>query len=437
MDQFFHLSSRGTSAKQEFKAGLTTFLAMAYIIAVNPAILSSAGIPAMGCITATCLGAGLMSILMGVFANRPIACASGLGVNAVIAGASVSLAGGDWHAAMAVIFIEGIAILLFVLCGLREAIMEAIPVCLRHAISAGLGLFIAVIGLVNAGIITAGQGTLIAFGNVYDPVFLVGMVSIVVTLIFAALRINGGILFAIIISVLVGIPLGVTQAPTGIVSGLDMSTFGAPFLKDSEGVMGITKALTNVSLLILAFSLMMSDFFDTMGTSLAVAKQGDFLTEDGKVKNIRPILIVDSIAAAVGGFLGVSSITTYLESSAGAADGGRTGLTSIFTGLLFVAAAFFAPLIGVVSGAATCGALVYVGFLMMSEVQEIELTNLLEGFSAFIIVLGIPMTYSISDGIGLGFISYVILAVITGQVKKVKPLMWISAAAFLVYFLLT
>ena len=378
-----------------------------------------------------------MSIVMGIFANRPLACASGLGVNAVIAGAITSMCGGDWHAGMAVIFIEGIAILLLVLCGLREKIMDAIPVSLRHAISVGLGLFIAMIGMANAGLITAGKGTLIAFGNVFDPAFIVGVISIIATLAFAALNINGGILWGILIAVLVGIPLGVTKSPTAIVSGLDMSTFGAPFLKDSQGVMGITKVLVNPALLILAFSLMMSDFFDTMGTAMAVAKQGKFLTEDGGVEDIRQILVVDSAAAAFGGLIGVSSITTFLESASGAADGGRTGLTSIFTGLFFIVAAFFAPLFSVVSGAATCGALVYVGYLMMSEVVEIDWTDLLEGFPAFMIVAGIPLTYSISDGIGMGFVSYAIVAIATRRFKEMKPLMWIAVVAFVIYFMLT
>lgn len=436
MESFFKLRERGSSLGQEARAGLTTFLAMAYIIAVNPSLLSAAGVPASAAVTATCLGAGIMTICMGVFANRPLACASGMGINAVVAFTLTEVAGGDWHAAMAVIFIEGVAILALVLCGLREAIMDAIPISLRHAISVGLGIFIAMIGMANAGIIVANESTLVSFGDISNPLFIVGLVSIVATVVFQCLQIKGALLLGIIVAVLAGIPLGVTTAPAGIVSGLDFSTFGAPFQVDETGVMGIAKVITTPVLLVFAFSLMMSDFFDTMGTAMAVAKQGEFLNDDGTVEDIRPILIVDSVAAAAGGFFGASSITTFVESASGAADGGRSGLTSVVTGLLFVVAAFFAPIISVVSSAATCGALVMVGYLMMSEAAEIEWGNILEGFPAFMIIAGIPLTYSISSGIGLGFIAYVLVAAATGNIKKVKPLMWVAAAAFLVYFLI-
>lgn len=436
MDEHFKTLERGSSTGQELRAGLTTFLAMAYIIAVNPALLSEAGVPITAAVTSTCLGAGIMTILMGVFSNRPLACASGMGINAIVAYSLTAIAGGDWHASMAVIFIEGIAILVLVLCGLRKAIMDAIPVSLRHAISVGLGLFIAMIGLKDGGIIVADESTMVALGTVTEPTFIIGMVSIIVSIILYAKKVPGSLLWGILIAVLVGIPFGVTTLPTGIVSGLDFSSFGAPFQTDAAGVMGITKALTTPVLLVFAFSLMMSDFFDTMGTAMAVAKQGDFLNEDGSVENIREILTVDSAAAAVGGLLGASSITTFVESTSGAADGGRTGLTSIATGILFILAAFFSPLIAIVSSAATCGALVVVGFLMMTDVADIDWSDILEGFPAFMIVAGIPFTYSISNGIGLGFIAYVLIAAVTGQIKKVKPLMWVATIAFVIYFII-
>ena len=434
--RFFMWEDRGSSFGQELRAGLTTFLSMAYIIVVNPAILSNAGIDPTACATATALGAAIMTILMGLIANRPLALASGLGVNAMIAFTGTAMAGGDWYAAMSVIFLEGIAILILVLCGLREQVMAAIPVSQRHAISIGLGFFIALIGLVNAGIIVDDPSTLIALGDVLSPTFIVGIVSIFATAILSALNVNGAILLGIVIAVIVGIPLGVTQIPSAIVAGLDLSTIGVPF-KTFEGsdTMGIVKCLTNVEMLVFAFSLMMSDFFDTMGTALAVGKQGEFLNEDGSVQNIKEILIVDSAAAAVGGLFGVSSITTFVESASGAADGGRTGLTSVTCGVLFILAAFFAPLTGIVSTAATCGALVFVGYLMMSEVTEINWGDILEGFPAFMTAAGVAFTYSISAGIGLGFISYAIIALITGKAKEVKPLMWVACLAFLIYFL--
>lgn len=416
MDELFHVSERKSTIGTELRAGLTTFLAMAYIIAVNPAVLSGAGIDARALACATCLGAGIMTICMGIFANRPLACASGLGINAMIAGITTTMCGGDWHVAMSVIFLEGIVILLLVLCGLREAIMDAIPVVLRHAISVGLGLFIAMIGLCDAGIITAGAGTLVGLGDVTSR------------------NVPGSLLIGIIVAVIAGIPLGVTHAPEGLIAPLDFSTFGAPFSSTADGNMAIVKVLTDPMLLVVAFSLLMSDFFDTMGTAMAVAKQGEFLTEDGNVEDIRPILVVDSVAAAAGGFMGVSSITTFVESTSGAADGGRTGLTSVTTGVLFILAAFFSPIVSIVSSAATCGALVYVGYLMMSEASGIDWSDVSQGFPAFMIVAGVPFTYSISAGIGLGFIAYVVVALFKGEASKIKPLMWVAAFAFLVYF---
>ena len=437
MEKFFKTGERGSSAGQELRAGLTTFLAMAYIIAVNPSLLGAAGVPMSAAVTSTCVGAGIMTIFMGLFSNRPLACASGMGINAVVAYTLAALNGADWQVSMAVIFVQGCAILVLVLCGLREAIMDAIPVSLRHAISVGLGIFIAMIGLADGGIIVANESTMVAFGDVTSPKFIVGLISIAATVILYAMEVKGSILIGIIIAVLCGIPLGVTQMPSGIVSVLDFSSFGAPFMADSTGTIAVVRVLTTPILLVFAFSLMMSDFFDTMGTAMAVAKQGEFLNEDGTVENIREILIADSAAAAVGGLVGASSITTFVESASGAADGGRTGLTSVFTGILFIIAAFFAPVISIVSSAATCGALVIVGFLMMTDVVDIDWTDLLDGFPAFMVIAGIPLTYSISNGIGMGFIAYVIVALVTGRAKMIKPLMWVSAAAFVVYFLLS
>ncbi len=290
------------------------------------------------------------------------------------------------------------------------------------------------IGLVNAGIIATGNGTVLALGDITSPAFIVGIISIVVTVALASRNVPGSLLIGIIVAVIAGIPLGVTQAPTGILAPLDLSTFGAPFVATEDGSLAIVKVLTSPTLLVVAFSLLMSDFFDTMGTAMAVAKQGEFLTEDGNVEDIRPILIVDSCAAAAGGLFGVSSITTFVESTSGAADGGRSGLTSVTTGVLFLVAAFLSPVVACVSTAATCGALVYVGYLMMGEATEINWTDISEGFPAFMIAAGMPFTYSISAGIGLGFIAYVVVAVIKGKAREIKPLMWVAALAFLIYF---
>lgn len=435
MDHFFKISERGSTVGTEVRAGLTTFLAMAYIIAVNPSLLSAAGVPMAAAVTSTCFAAGIMTIFMGLFANRPLACASGMGINAVVAFSLTAVANGDWRVAMAVILLEGVVITALVLCGLREAIMDAVPVSLRHAIAVGLGIFIALLGLINGGIVVNDDATLISFGYVFDPVFQVGAISILVTFVLYIFNVKGFILWGILASTVLGIPLGVANLPTGIIQMPDFSTFGAPFQPAADGSgMAIVKVFLSPTLLVFVFSIMLSDFFDTMGTAVAVAKQGEFLDEEGNVQDIRKILIVDSVAAGFGGLLGASSCTTFMESASGAADGGRTGLTSIVTGIIFMVAAFFSPLVAVIAAPATCGALVMVGFLMMNVVGDIDFDNPIDGIPAFMTIIGIPLTYSISIGIGLGFISYVLVAACTGKIKQVKPLTWLVVIAFIISF---
>ncbi len=435
MDHFFKISERGSSFGTEVRAGLTTFLAMAYIIAVNPSLLAAAGVPMTAAVTSTCFAAGIMTIFMGLFANRPLACASGMGINAVVAFSLTAVANGDWRVAMAVILLEGVVITALVLCGLREAIMDAVPVSLRHAIAVGLGIFIALLGLINGGIVVNDDATLISFGSVFNPVFQVGAISILVTFVLYIFNVKGFILWGILASTVIGIPLGVANLPSGIIQMPDFSTFGAPFQQAADGSgMAIMKVFLSPTLLVFVFSIMLSDFFDTMGTAVAVAKQGDFLDDEGNVQDIRKILIVDSVAAGFGGLLGASSCTTFMESASGAADGGRTGLTSIVAGIIFMIAAFFSPLVAIIAAPATCGALVMVGFLMMNVVGDIDFDNPIDGIPAFMTIIGIPLTYSISIGIGLGFISYVLVSACTGKIKDVKPLTWLVVVAFIISF---
>lgn len=435
MDHFFKISERGSSVGTEVRAGLTTFLAMAYIIAVNPSLLAAAGVPMTAAVTSTCFAAGIMTIFMGLFANRPLACASGMGINAVVAFSLTAVANGDWRVAMAVILLEGVVITALVLCGLREAIMDAVPVSLRHAIAVGLGIFIALLGLINGGIVVNHDATLISFGSVFNPVFQVGAISILVTFVLYIFNVKGFILWGILASTVIGIPLGVASLPSGIIQMPDFSTFGAPFQQADDGSgMAIMKVFLSPTLLVFVFSIMLSDFFDTMGTAVAVAKQGDFLDDEGNVQDIRKILIVDSVAAGFGGLLGASSCTTFMESASGAADGGRTGLTSIVAGIIFMIAAFFSPLVAIIAAPATCGALVMVGFLMMNVVGDIDFDNPIDGIPAFMTIIGIPLTYSISIGIGLGFISYVLVSACTGKIKDVKPLTWLVVVAFIISF---
>ncbi|MCL1846682.1 MAG: NCS2 family permease [Coriobacteriia bacterium] len=437
MDKFFKISQRGSSVSTEVIGGLTTFLAMAYIIAVNPGILMVAGVPFEGALTATCFGAALMTIIMGLWANRPIALASGMGINAVVA-FSISLGVGvDWRVAMAVILVEGIIILILVICGLREAVMRAIPVSLRRAIGIGIGLFIAFIGLQNGGVVVSSAATAVELGDLTTPFAIVSVISILTAVILTALKVRGGLLISIVFATIVGIPFGVTPIPEAIFSLPDFSTFGAPFQMTEEGILPIVKVFMTPVLLMFAFSLLMSDFFDTVGTVVAVGTQAGFVDEKGDVKNAKEILIVDSAAAAVGGLVGASSVTSYVESMSGVAAGARTGLSNMVIGLGFIVFAFFAPVIGVVSGAATCGALVVVGFLMMSDIGEIEWNDISVAFPAFITIIGMPLTYSMSHGIGFGFISFCVIKTFQGKFREVKPLMWVAALAFLATFIFT
>lgn len=464
MESFFKLSERGTNLKTEIIAGLTTFLTMAYIIFVNPGILSAAGVPFEGAATATAFGAALMCIAMGLISNRPLALASGMGLNAVVTFSIIGFqqANVPWQVGMSVIFVEGLIILLLVLSGLREAIMRAIPLDLKRAIGVGIGLFITLLGLIEGGIITPNAATVVSLGNFTNKYVWVTLIGLFAILAFMALKVKGDILWGILVATVAALIFGVTKTPEGIIASPDFSTFFAPF-QQVEGGLAITRIFTP-SLLFAIFAVMLSDFFDTMGTVISVGEQAGFTDEEGNVPGIRNILLVDSAAAATGGLFGASSITTYIESAAGVAEGGRTGLTAVVAGVLFAIAGFFAPVVKMVGGGfpvpnaerfgsfagsgftvpdgtsftsfpITAGALIIVGFLMMQTVREIPWTDLEEAFPAFLTIVGIPLTYNISWGIGLGFISYVVIKAFHKKAGEVHPLMWIASAAFLLAFL--
>ena len=446
MESFFKFKERGTDLKTEILAGVTTFMTMAYIIFVNPGILSAAfgadaaaqaqWIPALA--TATALGAALMCIAMGLFANRPLALASGMGLNAVVTFSIILGAGVPWQVGMSVIFVEGIVILFLVLTGLREAVMNAIPINLKRAIGVGIGLFITFIGLVDGGLVVGNPATLVALGDFSKPPVWVTLIGLFAIFAFMAMRVKGDILWGILVAAIAALIFNVTSLPTSVVAPLDFRTFLAPF-QTPEGTNSI--ALMQVftpTLLLFVFAVLLTDFFDTMGTVLSVGEQAGFVDEKGKVPGIRNILAVDSAAAAVGGLFGASSITTYIESAAGVAEGGRTGVTPIVTGILFALTAFFTPIIAMIGGSTsiTAGALIVVGFLMMTNIKEIPWDDFENAFPAFLTIVGIPLTYNISYGIGLGFISYVLLKLFHGKARSVHWLMWVVSGAFVLAFVL-
>jgi AGZA family xanthine/uracil permease-like MFS transporter len=448
MENLFKFKERGTNLRTEVLAGVVTFMTMAYIIFVNPGLLSAAfgatpeagtaWIPALA--TATTLGAALMCIVMGVFANRPFALASGMGLNAVVAFSIIIGLKVPWQVGMSVIFAEGVVILILVLTGLREAVMNAIPLNLKRAIGVGIGLFITFIGLVDGKIVVANPATLVALGDFTKPDVWVTLIGLIAIMAFMAFKVKGDILWGILVATGAALLLGVTKLPTAVMAPLDFRTFGAPFQAVEGGGMAIMQLFTSAlapTLLLFVFATMLSDFFDTMGTVVAIGEQAGFVDEKGQIPGIRNILVVDSVAAAVGGFFGASSITTYIESASGVAEGGRTGLTPIVTGLLFLIAAFFSPIIAMVGGvtAITAGALIIVGFLMMSTVREIPWTDFENAFPAFLTIVTIPLTYNISYGIGLGFISFVLIKVFHGKANQIHWLMWVVSALFVLTFL--
>jgi adenine/guanine/hypoxanthine permease len=469
MDSFFKFADRGTNFQTELLAGVTTFLTMAYIVFVNPGILSAAGVPFEGAATATALGAALMCLAMGFISNRPLALASGMGLNAVVTFSIIGFqqANVPWQVGMSVIFVEGLIIFALVLSGAREAIMNAIPLDLKRAIGVGIGLFITVLGLIEGGIIVPNAATVVSLGDFTKPYVWVTLIGLFSILAFMALGIKGDILWGILVATVAALIFNVTSLPNAVMAPPNFSTFMAPFQVPAGTNSIALLQIFTPALLFAVFAVMLTDFFDTMGTVISVGEQAGFADSEGRVPGIKNILLVDSAAASVGGLFGASSITTYIESAAGVAEGGRTGLTAIITGILFAVAAFFSPLVRMVGGGypvanaerfasfagsgfqvppdvpvpsftsfpITAGALIIVGFLMMRTVREIPWDNLEEAFPAYLTIVGIPLTYNISWGIGLGFISYVIIKLFHGKAKDIHPLMWVASIAFLMAFL--
>ncbi|MCG0239288.1 MAG: NCS2 family permease [Firmicutes bacterium] len=423
MERFFRLKEMGTDLRTEILAGIVTFMTMAYILFVNPLILSEAGVPREGAVLATAIGAGLMTIAMGLVTNYPLALASGMGLNAVVAYGLVMTAGFTWQQAMAVIFVEGLIITLLVLTNVREAVMNAIPINLKRAIGVGIGLFIAFIGLRNAGVVVASDATLVTLGDLTDPKVLLALFGLVITLLLMVRGVRGALLLGILATTAAALLTGQAQLPDAWISlptAASFSTIGALDLS----------VVLQVSAWSWVFALLMTDFFDTMGTVVAVGSEAGFLRPDGTIPRLKQVLLIDSLAAMAGGFLGASSITTYIESASGVGEGGRTGLASVVTGLLFLLSIFLAPAVGVVPAQATAPALIIVGFLMMTVVREIDFGDLDEGLPAFVTLLGMPLTYSISTGIGLGFVTYCLLKLFRGKVREVHPLLWVVAVLF-------
>src|SRR5262245_5108912 len=444
---YFKFAERGTNIATEARAGLTTFLVMAYIIFLNPTILMAGfgdkdpAFTAPALAAGTALIAGIMTIAMGVVGKYPFALAAGLGINAIVAFTLIGQ-GLAPARAMGVIVWEGLAVTVLVVIGLREAIMNAVPIALKRAIGVGIGLFILFIGFANGGLIVSGcapdsaqlgfcNGTLVTLSFPTTPGQFVFLLGLAITFILFARRIRAALIISIIVTTIVAIVAGVQKVDTStLVATPSFATLGLG-LQDPFQV--FTK-LGLITALLTIFAIMLSDFFDTMGTVTGIAAEAGLAREDGTVPGIGRVLIVDSVAAIAGGVGGTSSNTTYIESAAGVAEGGRTGFASVVTGVLFLAAIVLSPIAGLIPAQATAPALVLVGYLMFTLVKDINVADLEDGLPALLTIVLMPLTYDITVGIGAGFISWVLLKVVRGKMSEIHVLMWVVSIAFVIYF---
>ena len=426
MEKFFQLKERGTTVSKEVVGGITTFLAMAYILAVNPGILSESGLPWGGVFTATAVSAAIATLVMALLANLPVALAPGLGLNAFFTYSVVLGMGCSYKLALTAVLLEGILFIILSLCGVREAIVKSIPDGIKKAVAVGIGLFITIIGLVNAGICSKDTGTFIGFVNFAgdNHAAIVAIIGLIITIALYTLNVKGSVLLGIIITTIIGIPFGVTTIPENF---KPFSTPAAPVLFAFDFA-GIAENIGRF--FVIFFTFLFTDMFDTIGTLLGVAEQGNLKDETGNIKNSKGALLSDAIGTVAGACLGTSTVTSFVESSSGVAAGARSGLASVVTAILFLVALFLSPLFFLIPAAATAPALIFVGYLMMKSVTGIKFDDPTEGIPAFVTIMTMPFAYSISKGIMFGIIAYVIAKVAGKKAKEIPVVTWILAVVF-------
>ena len=431
LDRFFRLTEHGTDVRTELVAGLTTFLAMAYIVVVNPGILSEAGMDFGAVFVATCLAAALGTAIMGLWAKLPIAQAPGMGLNAFFAFSVVLALGVPWQTALAATFVSGLVFLVLALTGAREAIIDAIPMPLKLAVSAGIGLFIAFIGLQNAGLVVADEATIVGLGDLSQGTTLLAIFGVVATGLLVVRKIKGGIFYGIVATAVLGMITGLVAVPDGVVGSVPSlaPTFG-------EALANLPELFT-ADLAVVVFTMLFVDFFDTAGTLIGVTNQAGLLTDEGKLPGGNRALVSDAIATMGGAVAGTSTTTSYIESSAGVGAGGRTGLTSVTTAVLFLLTLFFAPLLTVVTDvpAVTAPALIIVGVMMAQSLGGIAWDDMEFAIPAFVTIVAMPLTYSIATGIALGLVLFPLFMLVRGRGREVHPLMYLLFVVFLAYFI--
>lgn len=425
MEKLFKIRENGSTVGREIIGGVTTFLAMAYILAVNPGILSEAGMDFGRVFTATAVSAVIATLLMAFLANLPVALAPGLGLNAFFTYTVVLSMGCTWQFALTAVLVEGVIFILLSLLGVREAIINSIPASLKKAVAVGIGLFITIIGLANAGVVSTQTGTLIGFVNfdMSHKTAIVAVIGLIITIVLYILNVPGAVLIAIALTTIIGIPFGVTTVPENF---KPVSLPAAPYLFQFEW----TNVLS-LKFFVVLFTFLFTDLFDTIGTLMGVAEQGNLKDENGGVKNAKGALLSDAVGTAVGACLGTSTVTSFVESTSGVAAGARTGFASVVTAFLFLCALFFTPVFALIPSAATAPALVFVGFLMMRSISSIDFSDATEGIPAFITIMVMPFSYSISKGIAWGIISYALCKLVGKKAKDVNRVTWVLAGIFI------
>lgn len=429
LENFFKLKENKTNVRTEVIAGITTFMTMAYILAVNPNILSATGMDKNALFTATALSALIGTLVMALWAKLPFALAPGMGLNAFFAFTVVLGMGYSWQFALTAVLLEGVIFLVLTAFNIRELIVNAIPINLKHAISAGIGLFIAFIGMQNAGLIVNNDAVLVGLGDMASPTVLVCMIGLLLTGVLLALKVKGALLIGILAATVVGIPMGITKWPEG---GL---VAAPPSLEPIMFKFDFSKMLS-LDMLIILFTFLFVDMFDTVGTLVGVSSKANMLDKDGKVPRVKQALFADAIGTTLGSMLGTSTVTTYVESASGVAEGGKTGLTSLSTAGMFLIALFLAPLFLMVPGAATAPALILVGSFMMSPILKINFDDYTESIPVFLTIIMMPLTYSIAEGIVFGMLAYVLLKALSGRFKDISIVMWVLTVLFLLKFLM-
>ncbi len=429
LQKIFGFNKQTMNLRTEIIAGITTFLTMSYILAVNPAMLSTTGMDKGAIFTATALAAAIATLLLAWMAKLPFAQAPGMGLNAFFAFTLVQGMGYSWETALAAMFVEGLIFILITLLNVREIILNSIPVNLRHAISAGIGMFIAFIGLKNAGIIESNPSTFVALGH-FTPISLLAIFGILLSAVLLIKKVKGALFYSILLCTIVGIPLGVTDIPENFIPVSMPHSIAPTFCKfDFEGFFTLDMA-------IIIFTLLFMNIFDTLGTLVGLATKTGIMDKNGHIPHVKEAMMSDAIGTTISSMLGSSTVTTYVESASGIAEGGRSGVTSLITGLLFILALFFAPAFLLIPGAATTGAFVLVGVFMMDSIGKINLSDISEALPAFVTIIMMVLTYSIANGIILGLLCYVLLKLFCGKYKQITLTMYILAILFIIDLIL-